>query len=63
MRIEYWFESLKGRDHSEDLGRWEGNIQMDLWKIGLKRVDWIDLARDRDKWWALVNTVMNLWVP
>jgi hypothetical protein len=25
--------------------------------------DWIDLAEDRDRWWALVNTVMNLWVP
>ena len=23
-------------------------------------IDWIDLAQDRDKWWALVNTVMNL---
>jgi hypothetical protein len=26
-------------------------------------IDWIDLARDRDKWWALVYTVMILWVP
>jgi hypothetical protein len=27
------------------------------------RVDWIGLARNRDKWRALVNTVMNLQVP
>jgi hypothetical protein len=26
-------------------------------------MDWIELAQDRGKWWALVNVVMNLWVP
>jgi hypothetical protein len=26
-------------------------------------IDWIDLAQERDRWWAFVNTVMNLWVP
>jgi hypothetical protein len=26
-------------------------------------MDWIDLAGDRDEWWAVVNTVMNIWVP
>jgi hypothetical protein len=26
-------------------------------------MDWIDLAQDRDKWWALTNAVKNLWVP
>jgi hypothetical protein len=40
--------------------RWEDNIKMDLREIGFGDVDWIDLAQDRDWWWALVNTVMNL---
>jgi hypothetical protein len=43
--------------------RWEDNIKMDLMEIGFWDVDWIDLAQDRDRWWALVNTVMNLRVP
>jgi hypothetical protein len=43
--------------------RWEDNIRMDLREIGFVDVDWIHLAQDRDTWWALVNTVMNLRVP
>jgi hypothetical protein len=43
--------------------RWEDNIRMDLRGIGWGGMDWIDLAQDRDQWRALVNTVMNLWVP
>jgi hypothetical protein len=43
--------------------RREDNIKMDLWEIGFGDVDWIHLAQDRDRWRALVNTVMNLRVP
>jgi hypothetical protein len=39
------------------------NIKMDLREIGWYGMDWIDLARDRDKLRALVNTAMNLRVP
>jgi hypothetical protein len=44
-------------------GRWEDNIKMDLREIGFGDVDWIHWAQDRDRWWAPVNTVMNLRVP
>jgi hypothetical protein len=37
--------------------RWENNIRLDLREIGWGGVDWIHLAQDRDKWWAVVNTV------
>jgi hypothetical protein len=39
------------------------NIKMDLREIRWDGMDWIDLAQDRDQWRALVNTVMNIWVP
>jgi hypothetical protein len=32
-------------------------------EIELECVDWMYLAEERDKWQALVNIVMNLWVP
>jgi hypothetical protein len=38
-------------------------IRMDLAEVGWGDVDWIDLAQDRDRWRALVNSVLNLWVP
>jgi hypothetical protein len=43
--------------------RWEYNIKMDLREVGRGGVDRIDLAQDRDRWRALVYTVMNLRVP
>jgi hypothetical protein len=43
--------------------RWEDNIKMDLRKIGIEGVNWIQLAQDSVEWRAFVNTVMNLQVP
>jgi hypothetical protein len=59
---------LVGRpDRRRPLGRtrrrWEDNIKMDLPEVGWVGMDWIELAQDRDRWRALVNTVMNLRVP
>jgi len=40
--------------------RWQDNIKMNLQEVGCGDVDWIELAQDRDRWRALVNTIMNL---
>jgi hypothetical protein len=43
--------------------RWIDNIKMNLLETEVSVVDWIGLAQDRYRWRALVNSVMNLWVP
>jgi len=43
--------------------RWEDNIKMDLEEVGGRCGDWMELAPDRDRWRALLSTVMNIWVP
>jgi hypothetical protein len=43
--------------------RWEDNMRIDLGEIRWEGVDSMHLACDRDQWWALVNVVMNLWLP
>jgi hypothetical protein len=43
--------------------RWEDDIKMDLREIVIDGTNWIRLAQDGVRWWAFVNTVMNLRVP
>jgi hypothetical protein len=62
------YRALVGKPEGRrPLGRprrtWEDNIKMDLREVGWGAADWIDLAEDRDRWRALVYTVMNLRVP
>jgi hypothetical protein len=62
------YRILAGKpEGKEPLGRssrrWVDNIKMDLREIGWDGMDWIDLAQDRDKWRAIVNTVMKFRIP
>jgi hypothetical protein len=43
--------------------RWVDNIRMDLGEGGRGDVDWMGLAKDRNRWRAVVNSVLNLRVP
>jgi len=43
--------------------RWKNNIKVGLNEIGWEGVDWINMAQDRDKLQAHINTVMRILVP
>jgi hypothetical protein len=58
-----WESRRKKRPLGRPRHRWVNNIKMDLVEMGWCDVDWIDLAQDRDRWRALVNSVLNLQVP
>jgi hypothetical protein len=55
---------VRKREEKRPLGRrrsrYEDNTEMEFREIGWEVVDWMHVAHDRDKWWALVNMVMNL---
>jgi hypothetical protein len=42
---------------------WVDNIKRDLGEVGWGDVDWIGVAQDRNRWRALVNSVLNFRVP
>jgi hypothetical protein len=52
-------KGLFGRDSR----RWEDNIKIDLWEVGCRGIDCLELVQDRDRWRAFVNAVMKLRVP
>jgi len=58
---EFWWGSLRERDHFEDPVLDERIILR--WIFRMWGMDWIDVDQDRDRWRALMNAVMNLRVP
>ena len=43
--------------------RWEDNIKTDLQEVGRGCGDWMELVEDRDRWRALLSTIINFRVP
>jgi hypothetical protein len=58
----YW-GNLSEEGHWEDPGKNERMILKFIFEKRGGGMDWIDLVHDRERWWALVNAVMNLQVP
>jgi hypothetical protein len=56
-------ESQREKPLGRSRRRWVENIMMDLGEVGWCDVDWIGLAKARNRWSALVNSVLNLRVP
>jgi hypothetical protein len=59
----FWWGDLTERYHLVDLGVDVRMILKWAFRKGDRGMDWIDLARDRNRWRALVNAVMNIRVP
>ena len=57
----WWGNEIK-RPFERPRRSWEDNIKMDLHEVGCEGMDCFELAQDRDRWWALVNAVMNFGV-
>ena len=58
-----WWGNLRERDHLGDSGL-DGRVILRLSSgSGMRVLDWIEPAQDRDSWRALVNAVMNVRVP
>jgi len=61
MHTKFWL--VRKRSPGRPRHRWENNVSMDLRESGWEGVDLMLLAYDRNHWWALLNMVMNFWVP
>jgi hypothetical protein len=63
VRTGFWWGNLRERENLGDPGVDRRIILRDLQDVGCEGMEWIQLAQDRDRWWALVTAVMNLRVP
>ena len=60
MHTEFWCGELRRRDNLKDLCIYRRILLKQIFKTILGDVDWVDLATDREKLSALLNTVINL---
>jgi len=61
VHTEFWWGELMEGDNLEDLGvDWKIILKWIFEKLGVGGLDWIAVARERDRWRAFVNAVMNI---
>jgi hypothetical protein len=58
----FWGRNLREKTTWKTHPKWD-DIKMDLQDVGWGRMDWINLAQDKNRWRALLNVVMNFRVP
>jgi hypothetical protein len=60
----FWWRNLREGDHLGDPGI-DGRVILRwiIQELGYGGKDWMNVAQGRDRWWALMNVVMNLQVP
>jgi hypothetical protein len=63
LHTEFQSGNLREVDHLKDRGVDERVILKWIFEKWVGDMDWIDMAQDRDRWWAVVNALMNLRVP
>jgi hypothetical protein len=63
VHTEFWWGNMREELLGRTRHRWEDDTNADLQEMGWNRyIKWIVLAEDRNKWWAVVSTSMNIWV-
>jgi hypothetical protein len=60
MHSGYWWGVLRERTTWKSRRRWDDNIKLYIQEMGWGGMDWIDLAKERDRWRSVMNGVMNL---
>ena len=60
MHTRFWWGNLREGPLGRTRRRWEDYIKMEFQEVGCVGMDSIDLAQGRDRWLAVVNSVMNL---
>jgi len=63
MYSKFYSENVKERDHFGDVGVDGKTIEMNMKESMCEGVVWLHASRDRDKWRALQNVIINLRVP
>jgi hypothetical protein len=56
----FWWGNLRERPLGRPRRKWECNMKMDGQGVRCGVMDWIELAQNKDRWWALVNAVINI---